>query len=584
VIAKVRKGQSFGGLLRYLYGPGREEAHSDPHMVGGNLALADRPRLIADELRQVAAGNERVQRPVFHVSLRLPDHEQLSDEQWRQVGERFVVQMGFVDADAEAPWAIIRHDGQAGRHAHIVASRVREDGSCVDDRHDYRRAHAACRVIEAEHGLTVVVPSVDRLASVSRGERDSAQRRGVQPERARLRQAIEQARDSSDGTRADFEARAAAGGVLLRANQASTGRMNGYSVSLQGWQDAQGEQVWLTASKVHKTLSWSRLGPDLSARAETASADVDQVQNLADVDDRQAQNLPEAQDRVDEPEASPEDPDNADQAHQLVDEAAAAVSLADVHESQAPQLVGDELASVIGEPAAARLEAQARAQAAELSDVDGGQLAARTVAGRQALDQLDPEGARDTLDVQRLRASAAAHIVEEQQAAQRLREEADQHTGWRSAARLERGALHQAADEHQHEADMVQREVPRWAADEQRLRDEGRHLDDWLTQHGPTVADGLAAEREQARRTPPKAPASAAGDRNRPGRDADVDVDEATMAAAAEIDRLTAANFPTPARGGRPPPSPTSPAARRASSAARRAPPQRPGRDSDLSR
>jgi len=539
VIAKVRKGESFGGLLRYLYGPGRAEEHVDAHMVGGNLALADRPRLIADELRQVAAGNERVQRPVFHVSLRLPDHEQLSDEQWRQVGERFVVQMGFVDADAEAPWAIIRHDGQAGRHAHIVASRVREDGSCVDDRHDYRRAHAACRVIEAEHGLTVVVPSVDRLASVSRGERDSAQRRGVQPERARLRQAIEQARDSSDGTRADFEARAAAGGVLLRANQASTGRMNGYSASLEGWQDAQGEQVWLTANKVHKTLSWSRLGPDLSARAKTAGADVDQAQDLAEVDDRQAQNLPEAPDLLDEAE-----------------EAAAAVSLGDVHDGQAHRLVGDELASVIGEPAAAWLEAQARARAAELGDVDGGQLAARAVAGRQALDQLDAEGARQTLSVQASRASADAHVTEEQQAARRLREQADQHTGWRG--RHERGALRDAADVRQGEADQIAaRYVPTLAADEQRLRAEGRHLDDWLTQHGPTVADGLAAEREQARRTP-KAPASAAGDRDRPGRDAGAGVDEETLAAR----RMAAASFPRAPTPGRPDRSEPTPAER----------------------
>jgi len=171
--------------------------------------------------------------------------------------------------------------------------------------------------------------------------------------------------------------------------------------------------------------------------------------------------------------------------------------------------------------------------------------------------------------------SAEAHIVEEQQAAQRLREQADQHTGWRSAARLERGALRQAADEHQHEADMVQREVPRWAAGEQRLRDEGRHLDDWLTQHGPTVADGLAAEHEQARRNP--APASARGDRDPAGRDAGAGVDEATL----EARRLQAISFPEPARAGTRPPTPGSPDRSEPTTPAERARRTPPGRAGD---
>lgn len=69
------------------------------------------------------------------------------------------------------------------------------------------------------------------------------------------------------------------------------------------------------------------------------------------------QDLHEAQDPgagLGEDEASPAGPD--DQAH----EADSVVSLADVDDTQAPQLVGDELAAVIGEQAAARLEADAR--------------------------------------------------------------------------------------------------------------------------------------------------------------------------------------------------------------------------------
>ena len=33
MIAKVMRGRAVGGLLRYLYGPGRSNEHEDPHLV-----------------------------------------------------------------------------------------------------------------------------------------------------------------------------------------------------------------------------------------------------------------------------------------------------------------------------------------------------------------------------------------------------------------------------------------------------------------------------------------------------------------------------------------------------------------------
>lgn len=269
MIAKVTKGQSFGGLAAYLYGPGRHQEHADAHMVVGNLAVADNAKAIAAELRDVAAENPRVRRPVFHASLSLPPGERLNDEQWAEAGRVFMDQMGFTSPEGgeEAPWAMVRHDGDQGQHAHLIASRVRFDGTLVSDSHDFRRSHAAVRAVEAELGLSTPELSWHHMATVSRSERESAQRRGVPPERSHLRQALEWMRDSTNGTRKDFEARAAAAGVLLRANQSpSTGRMNGYSVSYQGWTDTHGQQIWLPASKVHRSLSWSQMAPQLAAR------------------------------------------------------------------------------------------------------------------------------------------------------------------------------------------------------------------------------------------------------------------------------------------------------------------------------
>ncbi len=457
MIAKVTKGASFAGLTGYLYGPGLHEEHLDAHMVGGNLAVEDRARVIAEELRDVAQENPRVRRPVFHASLALPDGERLTDEQWQRAGERFLDEMGFRVGDREAPWAIVRHDGQEGRHAHIVASRVRFDGSTVSDSYDYKRSHQACRAVEADHGLSSPQPSAERLASVSRSERESAQRRGVAPERGELRQALEEARDKGDGTREDFERRAGERGVLLRANEsASTGRMNGYSASLEGWTDTHGEQVWMPASKVHKSLRWQQLATDLAQRRQEQEAAIAQMSG---------------------------EPEQAQEAEPI---GASVDRLGPYRE-------------VIGASASAWLTAQAAQLVEDAVRADHEQLTLQRAQIVPAWAQLDSRGASQTRTVQSQRAQAAARAEELQAAAADLQRQAGQQTGWRG--RGERARLLQVAQQHTAEAESMRRDVADLTAAEQLLRREGRHLDDWLSRHGTSVAAGLAAERELANRS-----------------------------------------------------------------------------------
>jgi hypothetical protein len=94
VIAKVRRGHDIGGLLRYLFGPGRYDEHVDPHLVaswdglpaglepeprpGGGHRLGWLARLLAEPLalRTPPPGG-----PVWHCSLRAPA-ETFSDLTW----------------------------------------------------------------------------------------------------------------------------------------------------------------------------------------------------------------------------------------------------------------------------------------------------------------------------------------------------------------------------------------------------------------------------------------------------------------------------------------------------------------------
>jgi hypothetical protein len=274
VIPKVRKGANFAKLLSYLYREGLAENHVDPHRVSGNV-VGDDPQTLTKQFRWFSQANERVKAPVFHVSLRLPAGEHLTDDQWAEAAQMFLKQMNFIESDSDgygrhdAPWVALRH---ADDHIHIVASRVRFDGKAVKVWLDWERSRSAARALERHFGLSSPVEKADTLTTVTKGERLSATRRHVIPERSRLQERVMHARDHCDGTRPGFESALAEVGVGFKANQASTGRMNGYSFSLTDWTDAQGEQVWVTASQLHKSLRWAQLDKDLDARRQELKA------------------------------------------------------------------------------------------------------------------------------------------------------------------------------------------------------------------------------------------------------------------------------------------------------------------------
>ena len=104
MIGKVLRGRDVGGLLRYLYGPGRANEHTDPHLVGSwdddpaalEPALTTRGRHdvrgLAGVLEQPLAAVARCpDRPVWHCAVRVaPGDRRLSDSEWRQVAADIV--------------------------------------------------------------------------------------------------------------------------------------------------------------------------------------------------------------------------------------------------------------------------------------------------------------------------------------------------------------------------------------------------------------------------------------------------------------------------------------------------------------
>ncbi|WP_432503453.1 relaxase/mobilization nuclease domain-containing protein [Kineococcus arenarius] len=248
-------------------------------VIGGNVCL-DGSRdgttwawILTDGARTRAD----ITRPIWHASLRCaPGDRTLTDDEWAQAAAVFAEAMGFVDRigsdvpwqeRATQPWVVVRHGAD---HVHLAVSRVGFDGRVWHARQDYRQAQAACAQLEQMYGLSVAprtsTKETQRVADhqLSAGEWRRGQRTGAAPERVQLAERVRAAVEAAAGAgREGFEAALERAGVGYRANVAGSGRVSGYSFTLPGHTDAQGEAVWFRASQLDRALSWSKVAPVL---------------------------------------------------------------------------------------------------------------------------------------------------------------------------------------------------------------------------------------------------------------------------------------------------------------------------------
>lgn len=265
MIAKISRGSSIRGLANYLHGPGRANEHvyagtPGGQVIGGNLGVegARTGEVWAADMQTVMQARAEVERPVWHMSLRLPEGDPvLSDQQWAQIGQEMGEKMGW----AEHPWVMVRHGED---HVHIAVSRVGFDGQLWHGRHDFREAQKARQPIEERLGLQQTRTERRNSRALSEGEYSRGLRTGEVPPRETLQARVAAALSASEGLgREQFEQLLDQEQVLFKANVASTGRMSGYSFALPGNVNADGEQVWFKASQLARSFAWSKMSERL---------------------------------------------------------------------------------------------------------------------------------------------------------------------------------------------------------------------------------------------------------------------------------------------------------------------------------
>ncbi|WP_137668153.1 relaxase/mobilization nuclease domain-containing protein [Sphaerospermopsis reniformis] len=223
MIAKQVKGKSFIKLLKYLF------SKEGARQIGGNMDETT-PRSLAAELLLSKRINPKVSRTVYHASLSLPHNESLDDDTWHEIALKYLRAMGFTMNQ----YIVVRHTDRTHDHAHIVASRIRLDGTTVSDSWDYPRSEAVIRKLEKEYNLQTVKPSKKKEErSPTTGERRQLARTGEESVRVKLQYSLDKATHDHP-TMPELIKRSQQQGINVCVGYTRTGKVKGISYQLNG--------------------------------------------------------------------------------------------------------------------------------------------------------------------------------------------------------------------------------------------------------------------------------------------------------------------------------------------------------------
>ncbi|ECE8262543.1 relaxase, partial [Salmonella enterica subsp. enterica serovar Hvittingfoss] len=253
---KIRRGKNFAGVVKYALKPGVHHK-TDPVVIGGNMLSDTAIELIA-EFDGSKHLRPDVQKAVWHNSLRLPDGETLSNDQWVNIADDYMKMMGFSDTHLRC---YVLHDDE-GQHIHIIASRINiAGGKLYLGRNENLISTRIISELEIAHGLTVtktapsITPKQQKRRKVSRNEQMLSEKTGVPSPKEALQQILDRSMTDKPDL-LTFVKRLEDSEVGFKANIASTGKMNGFSFEYRN--------IAFKASQLGKAYSWANLQKQLS--------------------------------------------------------------------------------------------------------------------------------------------------------------------------------------------------------------------------------------------------------------------------------------------------------------------------------
>lgn len=252
---KIKRGKSFSGVVLYVLKPGSHH-RTVPEVIGGNMT-GDCSQELIDEFNLTKELRSDVAKPVWHNSLRLPQGESLTNEQWKRIADDYMKRMGFGDTHLRC---YVLHDDQAGQHIHIIASRIDLNGGKLYlGKNENLISTRIISELETRYGLIETAqhkkPRQVKRRKISRNEEMLSRRTGIPSPKEALQQILDKSLANTPDL-LTFIKRLEEAEVGWTANVASTGKMNGFSFEYTG--------IAFKASQLGKSYSWANLQKQLN--------------------------------------------------------------------------------------------------------------------------------------------------------------------------------------------------------------------------------------------------------------------------------------------------------------------------------
>ncbi|MEG5056010.1 MULTISPECIES: relaxase/mobilization nuclease domain-containing protein [unclassified Microcoleus] len=230
MIGKQIKGTGFRGCLNYVLGK------KDADLIGGTMC-GQTPEELAAEFAIARQLRPNLKVAVFHATLSVDSTQKLevdvdNDQRWLAIAANYMKAMEFDNNQ----YAVVKHNDTNHDHIHIVASRIRLDGSVVDDSWDYYRSQEVIRQLERDYNLEAVTPSWETYKrSPTTGEHRYLQSKGNKSVRVQLQDLIDEVTQDNPSM-SEFVERLQQQGVEVQVGLTRTGIgfSKGISYNLDG--------------------------------------------------------------------------------------------------------------------------------------------------------------------------------------------------------------------------------------------------------------------------------------------------------------------------------------------------------------
>lgn len=151
MVAKISLGNSLYGAICYN---GEKINKEKGRLLDTNkiyndgTGSVDIKRAFADFMQWIPS-TTKTERPMVHISLNPHPDDVLTDAQLTAIAREYMEKMGFGDQ----PYMVYKHTDINRHHMHIVALRIRTDGSCISDKNNFYRSKEITRELERKYGL-----------------------------------------------------------------------------------------------------------------------------------------------------------------------------------------------------------------------------------------------------------------------------------------------------------------------------------------------------------------------------------------------------------------------------------------------